>query len=197
MRNMLLGATATLALALGQAHAAYVINAVEIGGDVVLTGGGSINLDGAVFSFVGLGVVTPLVSPTDSFVSIGRGVPAFYTVAISGSPFGVGTTVGAGPGLSDGPFVGVLPGGSVLYVPAGYVSQDLLPVSTATFENATFASLGMTPGSYVWSWGDRTANTFDTLTLNIGPQPTGVPAPAALSLLGLGLAGLLLARRRG
>lgn len=72
-----------------------------------------------------------------------------------------------------------------------------LSASVLTFTGATFASLGMTPGSYVRGWGERSRDAFDTFTLSIIAQPTGVPAPAALLLLGLGLAGLLAERRRG
>ena len=39
-----------------------------------------------------------------------------------------------------------------------------------TFDNATFASLGVTPGTYVWSWG--TGLPHQNFTLIIG---SGVP----------------------
>ena len=32
-----------------------------------------------------------------------------------------------------------------------------------TFNNATFASLGVTPGTYVWTWGTGLANQNFTL----------------------------------
>lgn len=40
----------------------------------------------------------------------------------------------------------------VLTVPDNYVSGEALS-GTATYENETFASLGMDIGSYTWSWG--------------------------------------------
>ena len=41
---------------------------------------------------------------------------------------------------------------SGLWVPQGYVSGGALSDSM-TYNNATFASLGLTLGTYVWSWG--------------------------------------------
>jgi hypothetical protein len=49
----------------------------------------------------------------------------------------------------------------VVAVPRDYVSGAPLGTSTATFANATFMSLGLTPGAYVWRWGSGpTADTF-------------------------------------
>jgi hypothetical protein len=64
-----------------------------------------------------------------------------------------------------------------------------------TFAGDTFASLGVTPGTYVWTWGSGA--TADSFTLQIGPAQT-VPEPASLTLLAVGLAGLgmVLHRRR-
>ena len=47
-------------------------------------------------------------------------------------------------------------------MPQGYVSGAALSDSM-TFNNATFASLGVTPGTYVWSWGTGLANQNFTL----------------------------------
>jgi hypothetical protein len=54
-----------------------------------------------------------------------------------------------------------------------------------TFNNATFASLGVTPGTYVWRWGPGANQRF---TLQIGPVPD---SGSTASLLGFGLLGLL------
>jgi hypothetical protein len=50
--------------------------------------------------------------------------------------------------------------------------------------NATFASLGLTPGTYIWTWGSGADQSF---TLEIIGQ---TPLPAALPLFASGLAGL-------
>ena len=64
-----------------------------------------------------------------------------------------------------------------LALPQGYVSGSALS-NSMTFNSATFASLGLTPGTYVWSWGTGLPN--QNFTLQIGAVPDG---GAAISLL--------------
>jgi hypothetical protein len=64
----------------------------------------------------------------------------------------------------------------------GYVSGHAL-ADTMTFDNTTFTGLGVTPGTYEWTWGSGL--TADSFTLQIGP--VAVPAP----LIGHGLSVLL------
>jgi len=59
-----------------------------------------------------------------------------------------------------------------------------------TFNNATLASLGVTPGTYVWTWGDGANQRF---TLRIGTVPDG---GSTVSLLGCALLGLAAFRRK-
>lgn len=77
-----------------------------------------------------------------------------------------------------------------LAVPQGYVSGDPLS-DTSTYDNQTIASLGATPGTYVWTWG--TGDDADSFTLKI--PASSVPEPAGLLLLPLGLVGVVAARR--
>ena len=77
-------------------------------------------------------------------------------------------------------------------MPQGYVSGAALSDSM-TFDNATFATLGVTPGTYVWSWGTGLMN--QNFTLVIGPA--GVPdGGSTVSLLGFALLGLAALRRK-
>ena len=77
-------------------------------------------------------------------------------------------------------------------VPFEYVPGDPLS-GTSVYARATFASLGVTPGTYVWTWGSG-ANA-DSLTLQIGHAPA-VSEPASMALLALGVAGLGVRRWR-
>lgn len=64
-----------------------------------------------------------------------------------------------------------------LYVPLGYVSGSSIAMS-GTYAGHTFMSLGLTPGTYVWTLGSGMAT--DTFTINV--QSAAVPEPTALSL---------------
>lgn len=77
---------------------------------------------------------------------------------------------------SDYPGIGF----AFLWVPTGYTSGTALS-SSAVWDSATFASLGVTPGTYVWTWGTEAEQSF---TLDI---VTAVPEPGALDMVGLGL----------
>jgi hypothetical protein len=54
-----------------------------------------------------------------------------------------------------------------LGVPHGYVSGAALSDSM-TFNNETFAAMGLTPGTYVWSWGTGLPNQNFTLIIGGG-----------------------------
>ena len=57
---------------------------------------------------------------------------------------------------------------------------------SSTWAGNTISGLGLTPGSYKWTWGTTAAGNADSLTLNIGQ----VPDPGTLTLLGIGVAGI-------
>jgi hypothetical protein len=62
----------------------------------------------------------------------------------------------------------------------------------ATWSHDTLADLGVTPGTYVWTWGSNADQSF---TLEIG---TTTPLPATLPLFagGIGVMGLLARRKK-
>ena len=99
---------------------------------------------------------------------------------------------------SSGTFVGFSANdgaiGRDVRVPSGYVSDSALGTSTDTFASATLASLGLTPGTYQWTWGTGADQSF---TIQIVGTVPSVPLPGALPLFATGLAGLgLLGWRR-
>jgi hypothetical protein len=76
-----------------------------------------------------------------------------------------------------------------LLVPPGYMSGAAL-LNSMTFDNATFVSLGLEPGTYVWRWGTGANQKF---TLQIGAVPDG---GSTVSLLGCALLGVAALRRK-
>ena len=66
-------------------------------------------------------------------------------------------------------------------------------LSSITFDKATFASLGVTPGIYVWTWGTGLENQNFTLVIGGAGVPDG---GTTVSLLGCGLLGLAALRRK-
>jgi hypothetical protein len=191
-----------LALALTTpARAGFVVTLTQNGPDVVASGSGSINL----------GALTLLLPNT---TATGEILPQFGALVVGGSPaaadfysavsanFMGPTTFGTPPGVNFtpnnvGPPVGLvsaLVGGQGLVVPHNYVSGTQV-TDSSTFANKTFASIGVTPGTYTWTWG--TGPTADFFTLNAGAAPPAVPVPPTL-LLGLVGAGCgAWIRRRG
>ena len=76
-------------------------------------------------------------------------------------------------------------------VPSGYVSGTALS-SSATWNSATVASLGVTPGTYVWSWGAGANQNFALIIRGAGVPDGG----STVFLLGFGLLGLAALRRK-
>lgn len=175
------------------AQAAYTVTLLQQGPDVLATGSGSINLTGLFFVGSGTGdkagvsgglgiiVVGPVpFQPADGYAGY-AGPVAFGSLGLLTASSGSGNRVGIDQDSGE------------LFVPASYVSGSTLS-SSATWDNKTFASLGVTPGTYVWSWGSG-ANA-DNFTLHIGAA--AVPEPASLTVLAMGLVGLgmVLPKRR-
>ena len=190
-------AAATLALATAS-HAAIVITLQQVGANVVETGSGSANL--TALTFVGNGTFSGAVIPNvgNSQAIVGPSVNApvsIFTGASGPTNFGLGS--GAFASSGTGAVFGIFQDGTRLVVPQGYVSGTALS-GTSTLNGATFASLGIIAGTYVWTWG--AGATADSLTLNAIAAAAPVPEPgsALAGMLALGAcAGGLLRRERG
>jgi hypothetical protein len=151
----------------------------ESGSDVILSYSGTLDLTGLDFSqslttmgggvgplqaAFGIGPVdnTPIDAYTgttflypDNFGTSG-GSP--YTPTGSGDYFGVFTF--------DGPL-----GTRSLIVPSGYTSDTYI-AGTTTLTGQTFTSLGLTTGTYNYSWGAGLGQSFNVVIGGSGPTPT-------------------------
>ncbi len=162
---------------------------------MVATGGGSIEFpSGPALTIIG-------ASGADARPNVGRLIlgPSFSNYDLRAVNFTGSTTFGLGFSVlgssGSGPVVGVQTSAGLLTVPVGYSSGDVLATSTGTWVGATFVSLGMTPGSYVWTLNGQAPDTF---TINIGPVDTSVPEPGSMimTLGGLGLVSLVIRTRK-
>ena len=167
---------------------AYTITLRQMGANVVATGSGAFDLTGLTFSSTqGAG---PFINPSFPGIRVGAGAPCDVWDGVAGpTSFGSGGVTSASIGMGD------LAGLSTneLNVPQGYVSGTTLTTGSATWDNATFASLGVTPGTYVWTWGTGLPNQNFTLIIGGAGVPDG---GSTVSLLGFGLLGLAALRRK-
>lgn len=183
----LVASAAAMLLAPSAANATpYVVKLVQQGSNVVITGSGAFDLTGLA-SGGGFGSGTSMQSNLGYISSGSLDSVALdaYTGFAGPTSFGFGTL--EAPASGSGDYVGIIGspspyGTSLLFVPSGYVSESAL-LGTSTYDNASFASLGVTPGVYVWTWGTGADQSF---TLDIG-SVASVPEPAALGMFGLGV----------
>ncbi len=189
-------------------HAGAVISFEEQAAGVVATGSGSLDLADLTESFAGFDGFTA-ESGANGYAVLGP-VPTsfdsvtFLTGATGPASFGTGgyatATTGSGDrfGVDAASYHGA--GTARIWIGATYKSGSALS-STDTWAGATFASLGLTPGVYTYSWGEGA--DADTLQVRIGSPiggggGGGVPEPAIWSMMLLGFAVVgATARRRG
>jgi VPDSG-CTERM motif len=169
---------------------AFTITIEQVGPNVVATGTGAINLAGLSFfnpGSVGTASVWP-VTGRISMSSMSGGNADTYIGFTGPSSFGGGDVALANFSSGD-VFAFDL---DAMFLPSGYVSGNPLS-DMAIYFTATVASLGLTPGTYVWTWGTGLEN--QNVTLQIGPA--GVPdGGTTVSLLGCALLGLAALRRK-
>jgi hypothetical protein len=184
-------------LALPAQAAGFVMTFEQVGGNVVESGSGTLDLTDLT-PYGTAGLATADLWPAIGYINTGvTGAIVDVYKGLTG-PTGFGSGSGALASSSSGDAIGIAGSNSpygllLLWVPSGYVSDNPL-TDTATYAGASFASLGMTPGTYVWTWGSGA----DTGSFTVDVRADAVPEPTGLMLLALpiGLLGLLATRRR-
>jgi hypothetical protein len=191
LASLVLSFLSLFAVICPSAKATYIATLDEIGGNVVVgTGSGSFDLTELTFE-TNVSDSSALIYSSIGLLILGSGDSDIYS-GISGlTNFGSGsfTTSNSRTGNIVGVFGGAV---SLLQVPRNYMSATPLGTSTGTWNSATFASLGLTPGTYVWTWGS--GEHADSFTLQIGPA--NVPETASTIALMLGAVGTLIAFRQ-
>jgi hypothetical protein len=181
-------AVAAIAFVPTAADAAITVNIVESGPGVIAIATGTLDLTGltsqGTFSF------SPFIRPSIGYVGVG--IPINY-VGYSGmtgpSNWGLGgitgssQTVGAPFGINASGF-----GTPYVFVPVGYLSGTFIGGQASWF-GQSFSSLGLTPGTYVYS------SNYDTVTINVG-APVPETATWAMMIAGFCAIGIALRRRR-
>jgi hypothetical protein len=188
----ILALVSLLGLGITQSARAYNVTLQEVGSSVVATGSGAFNLTGLTFNSTSTGNFGPFISGSLGLIRTGaygfQGVDQF-TGFTGPTSVGSGNVVTANTG--SGGLVGINGSNGFMFVPQGYASGTALSDSM-TFNNRSFATLGVTPGTYVWTWGTGANQNF---TLQIGPA--GVPdVGSTLSLLSFALLGVAVLRRK-
>jgi len=173
MRRLVLLA-AVLGMASSSSQADVTININQVGSDVVATGSGSLditdlNSNGGATSYPG-------IIPNQAVIEEGPsvGATAYYRAVTGPTSFGTLSTPSQ-PSVASGDEFGISGSNNTLVVPFGYVTGTTLSASD-TYSGQTISSLGLTPGTYTWTWG--TGAHADSLTVQIGPATTAVPEPS-------------------
>lgn len=171
----------------------YVVKLVQQGSNVVATGSGEFDLTGLTFNSIGA-TSQSAVQPSTGYVGTGTQGSAMdaYNGLSGPMAFGSGASTYATTGTGDSAGFNAIWSGPTLFAPQGYVSGTAL-ANSSTWDSSSFASLGITPGTYTWTWGTAADQSF---TLIAGTK--AVPEPAALGMFGLGmlLIGGFVTRRR-
>ncbi|MEO6799741.1 MAG: hypothetical protein ABI178_07385 [Rhodanobacter sp.] len=168
----------------------YVVKLVQQGSNVVGIGSGAIDLTGLTpMSSTGVVSASDGVWPSVADVSIGQiGAPLTAYSGITGpSSFGSGGAFFVASGNGDYVELFGLSGsypccgltGPLISVQADYASGTAIS-NNMILANQSLASLGVTPGTYVWTWGRGAEQSF---TLDI----VATPEPTALGIFGFGV----------
>ena len=186
-----IGAAVLIGLSAPSAQAGYVVDLTQQGHNVVATGSGAIDLTGLPFLISAFG--SGVLDAASGAIETGPASPTaidVYTGFTGPAKFGGGSTILARSGSGD--LVGIFALANVLLVPHGYVSDSALS-DTSTYNNETFSSLGVTPGTHEWTWGSGANRNF---TLVIGTAAIPEASTWVMMLLGFAGLGFMVSKRR-
>lgn len=164
----------------GSARAGLVILIQEVGNDVVITANGTLNVadltaQGSVSVFNGM-------IPRSGYLTFRKdNLSANLYAGISG-PASFGTGDFSFASSSSVNFSFLLTGiGSQIALDKQYDfgAGDTIS-NSATYSNASFDSLGITPGTYIWTWGS--GENADSITLTVVPEPSAYAMATGLAL---------------
>lgn len=158
-------AFATLLASAAAAHAAHTLYVYQSGPDVIAQGSGPINTAGITL-FGNTGNYIPDVQPNVGRIAIGTTISTQWQGISGPTTFGTGARTSTSSVTGD--FVGIVGVNSSIRLPDGYVSGTPLQ-NSARWSGQTLASLGVTVGTYTYTWGS--GPTSDSYTLVIGSAP--------------------------
>lgn len=179
-----------LCIVCSKASGGFVVNMTEVGNSVVATGNGTINTSALISAqLVVVGSFQGYAGPIDGELALGT----TQSLSLDGYYNGIfgPTNFGSGPGASASSSSGDVfvylqsitsspVGGPILILPSGYSGTSLS--SQSIWAGQSFATLGVTPGTYTWSWGSGANADFYTLNAEI----TAVPEPGSIALVAIG-----------
>jgi hypothetical protein len=170
----------------GPTHARLVLHFEDLGGRVVMTGHGSLDISSWPAPQQLSVTLTPGVSARSALVVSGvqRGVAsemtAYFGIPMSG-PGAFGGRSFLSPSHSSGDPLALALLSGAAYLPAGYTSRQPL-LTELQWDRTSLATMGLAPGRLIYDW--TTLRGSDQVEVLVGPQPVPGPAP----LLGLPLA---------
>ena len=170
-----------------------IFTAQEVGADVVTSVSGFVNTTGLTNtgSASGRGRFAG-TSSGGSVIQVGPNVSYINWGGVTGSAvFGSGSRTFATTNTGDNAGIGTFSTGFVLFLPQTYVSGASMS-GTSTYTGATLASLGMTAGTYNWTWGSGANAGTAQLTISAVPEPSTY----ALAAIATGVMAYLASRRK-
>jgi hypothetical protein len=159
-----------------------VVTIYESGSNVVMTATGTVNLSGLTLVNSSFGPIGGggLGINTATFICGNNGSYASTYSGFTTTPSNFGSGSGSAPSSASGDYFGVIMDGQppyLLLVPTGYTSGANIS-STQTFNNTSLSTLGLTNGTYTYTWS---GGSIDVVVGGPAPTPTLTPSTGAVT----------------